>query len=231
MGILMSYKWTTDSVESISKASMEEVVQLLKVFQWILSYDNIQLAFRVFSQRLDNLGEFGSGCAATVYIKKGLLPFPPEVNHAFQLHRAKGMLNPITVGDVLDLCQKHQASIEARMIYHTLQFLLQTTDFNLGAYRHRESEIFKAPDWLDPLPAGKEHTASQYLLGSVNITETSYEDHVKLIVEWLKQLGIEVPEEQKKLGLEKLIAWCGDQLTIDRLRGLLAFPSWRFEFL
>ena len=34
-------------------------------FLWYISYDNVNIPFRVFSQRLKNQGEFGNGTAAT----------------------------------------------------------------------------------------------------------------------------------------------------------------------
>ncbi|KAJ7574764.1 hypothetical protein C8J56DRAFT_1007882 [Mycena floridula] len=60
----------------------------------------------------------------------------------------------------------------------------------------------------------------QYMLGSVNIAEASYEDNLRLIKEWLQQLNLYNLAAQIKLALEMIIAFCGDQLTIDRLRGL-----------
>lgn len=65
----------------------------------------------------------------------------------------------------------------------------------------------------------------QYLLGTVNIPEASYEDNSRLVKEWLHQLRVEGAKMQKKIGLEQVIAWAGDQLTIDRLRNLFKFRA------
>ena len=65
----MSHKWTGNVVSQMSKRGMEEVVQLIKKFSWLISHDNDNIPFCVFSQWLDNKGEFGNGTAATVYIK------------------------------------------------------------------------------------------------------------------------------------------------------------------
>jgi hypothetical protein len=59
LAITMSHKWTCDAIGRISKETMNEVVQLVKIHPWLLTYDNINIPFRVFSQRLDNQGEFG----------------------------------------------------------------------------------------------------------------------------------------------------------------------------
>jgi hypothetical protein len=65
----------------------------------------------------------------------------------------------------------------------------------------------------------------QYLLGSVDIPEAAYEDNARLIIEWLRQLKLDDPELQKKIGLERIMAWVGDQLTVDRLRNLFRFRA------
>lgn len=80
MALTMSHKWTANTVERISAGSMEEVKRMMKDFPWMLSHDNMQVSFRVFSQRLDNKGEFGNGSAATVYIKRDAKPMSKEAN-------------------------------------------------------------------------------------------------------------------------------------------------------
>ena len=76
----MSHKWTGNAVGRISKQSMEEVVELMQHFPWLISHDNVQIPFRVFSQWLDNQGEFGNGTAATVYIKRNAKPLSNTAN-------------------------------------------------------------------------------------------------------------------------------------------------------
>ncbi|KAJ7890339.1 hypothetical protein B0H13DRAFT_1453862, partial [Mycena leptocephala] len=46
-----------------------------------------------------------------------------------------------------------------------------------------------------------------------------------LIEEWLRQLKIDCPELQQKIGLETLQAWVGDQLTVGRLQNIFQFRS------
>ena len=57
----------------------------------------------------------------------------------------------------------------------------------------------------------------------MNIPEASYDDNSHLIKEWLRQLRVEGAEIQQKIGLEQVIVWAGDQLTIDRLWNLFKF--------
>ncbi len=46
---------------------LAEVCNMMDKVPAFISYDNMQVPFRVFSQRLDNKDEFGNGTAATVY--------------------------------------------------------------------------------------------------------------------------------------------------------------------
>ncbi|KAL0569336.1 hypothetical protein V5O48_012628 [Marasmius crinis-equi] len=225
LGLTMSFKWTTESVGRMSEKAMEDVMSLIQHVLWFLSYDNLQLSFRVFSQRLENQGEFGNGCASTAYAKPSATPLPADANQRLQAQRAAGIKNPITEIEIADLAIAHSPAIRARKIYHVLQFLLQCPEFDLDSYEHRESNVLQPPAWLEPLPVGPEHIAKQKILGSVNIAETSYDDHVRLLKEWLTQLGIDTPEAEKKLGETQILGICGDQLTMERLRGLYRYRA------
>src|ERR1700722_10200890 len=58
------------------------------------------------------------------------------------------------------------------------------------------------------------------MLNTVHIEEASYEGNEKVLAEWLRQLGFKTADQKKRLALECLIVWAGDQLTVCRLRGL-----------
>jgi hypothetical protein len=111
--------------------------------------------------------------------------------------------------------------VQLQAEYSVLQFLLDAPEFNLKIYGGAKSQHFKPPPLVDPLPCGPEHQTLQYLLGTVNVVEASYKDNQRLTQEWLGQLGWSNTLEQLKTGIKRLVVWCGDQLTMDRLRGLL----------
>lgn len=50
LGLTMSHKWTCNAVERISRQAMTEVRAAIKIYPLLLSYDNINIAFCVFSQ-------------------------------------------------------------------------------------------------------------------------------------------------------------------------------------
>ncbi|KAF4611552.1 hypothetical protein D9613_004492 [Agrocybe pediades] len=220
LGLTMSHKWTSNTVERISANCMAEVTELIRKHVWLISYDNINIPFRVFSQRLDNQGEFGSGTAATVYVKKNVAPLSKEANKGLREQRAKGLENPLTTNDILDLATRSAPRLQQHTEYHALRILLAASEFNFATYSEKDSEELQPPPPINQLPCGAENRTLQYLLGSVGTPEASYEDHQKLIIEWLRQLGMDNEQERQRLASEIIIAWCGDQLTIDRLRGL-----------
>jgi hypothetical protein len=223
LAFTMSHKWTADAVGKISKAVMEEVLILMEKYQWLISHDNVNIPFRVFSQRLDNFKEFGSGSAATVYIKRSAAALSDSVGRDLQECRARGIKQPLTARDIFDIGQKSYPRVYKQATYHVLRFLLDSPEFDLSSYDPRKRAEFIPPPPVHELPCGEDHITLQFLLGTVNIPEASYEDNERLLKEWFKQLGLDNPEARKKLGLQKIIAWVGDQLTVDRLRGLHLF--------
>ncbi|KAM6496624.1 hypothetical protein JOM56_007097 [Amanita muscaria] len=223
LALTMSHKWTCDAVGRISKRCMDEVLSMMDKFPWLISHDNVNIPFRVFSQRLDNQGEFGNGTAATVYIKRSATPLSSTANRDLQEQRAGGLKTPLTSLDILKLAEESYPCIHTHAKYHVLRFLLDSPAFDRRSYTHHDSDLLNPPTPVDLLPSGPNHITLQFLLGTVNIPEASYEDNSRLINEWLHQLNLDSPEMKKKLGLEKLVTWVGDQLTVDRLRNLFKF--------
>jgi len=197
---------------------MKEVIEKMKTHQWLISHDNVNIPFRVFSQRLDNQGEFGNGTAATVYIKPQAAHFSASISQALKDQRKQGSENPLTELDILDLGDASFPRIEDQEIYLVLKFLTCSPEFDMKTYSRKDSEIFHPP--APVLQLDKDDVGLQYLLGTVNIPEASYEDHDRLIDEWFNQLGWTTVAQRMKVALEKVVSWVGDQLTVDRLRGL-----------
>ncbi|KAF8177824.1 hypothetical protein K438DRAFT_1605927 [Mycena galopus ATCC 62051] len=200
----MSNKWTGDAVGRISDDSMTTMKRLMDLFPWLLSYDNALIAFRVFAQRVDKKTLHGNSTAATVYIKRR-------------------MANPLDAFDIFEISEVADEHCFPHTIYLILQYLLNSPEFDLPTYNGRNHSLLQRPAPIHQLPIGKEHVTLQYLLGTGNIPEASYEDNANLIEEWLRQLGLNSLEWQKKIALKKIMAWVGDQLTVDRLRNLFRF--------
>ncbi|KAJ7512820.1 hypothetical protein B0H11DRAFT_1787546 [Mycena galericulata] len=225
IGLTMSNKWTGDAVGRISAESMTTMKRLMDLFPWLMSYDNALVAFRVFAQRVDKKSSHGNGTAGTVYIKRSAKPLPSTINRALQEMRQMGMANPLDAFDIFEISEVADQRRYPHIIYLILQHLFDAPEFDFSTYEGRDHSLIQRPAPIRQLPFGKEYITLQYLLGTVNIPEASYEDNSNLIVEWLRQLGMGSPEWQKKIASELIMAWVGDQLTVDRLRNLFRFRA------
>lgn len=58
------------------------------------------------------------------------------------------------------------------------------------------------------------------MLDTVHIEEASYEGNERVLAEWFCQLNINSLKKRKELGLDRILVWVGDQLTVSRLWGL-----------
>ncbi|KAF9231490.1 hypothetical protein BU15DRAFT_90901 [Melanogaster broomeanus] len=210
LAITMSHKWTADHVAKLSAAAMKEVAELMELFPWLISYDNINIPFRVFSQRLDNKDMFGCGVAATVYVKRQAEGLAASVNDNLKESRANGMQNPITPLEIFDISSRSYPHVHRRTTYEVLQILLNSPEFDFKTYTGHDIH----------------YVTQQYMLGSVNIPEQSYADNERVVDELLHQLNLSgASEKEQQLGLKKTIVWLGDQLTVERLRGLFKYRS------
>ena len=133
------------------------------------------------------------------------------------------MKNTLTPLDIIDISLEVQPHIQAHATHHVLRFFLKSPEFDLQTYSGKDSAALKPPPPVNQLPSGPDHVTHQYMLGTVNIPEASYEDHECLLEEWCQQLGWGSLDAKKKIALEKVVAWAGDQLTIDQLCGLFKF--------
>ncbi|KAJ6448999.1 hypothetical protein C8R45DRAFT_849982 [Mycena sanguinolenta] len=224
IGLTMSNKWTGNAVGRISDAAMDEMKDLMDRFPWLLSYDNVRIAFKIFSQRIDKKSLVGNGTAATVYLKRSAVALPSTANRSLQELRIDGLHRPLTVIEIFEISEKSNERRHTHTVFTVLQFLLNSAEFDSESYSARDSPVFQWPA-IRELPSGPDHVVLQYLLGTVDIPEASYEDNSRLIFEWLRQLKVGGKDFHKKIGLERVLAWIGDQLTVDRLRNLFKFHA------
>ncbi|KAI1784039.1 hypothetical protein LXA43DRAFT_898167 [Ganoderma leucocontextum] len=220
LGITMSAKWITNSVETLSAEAMKEVQQLIQTHASFLSYDNVYMSFRIFSQRLEKNGHQTAGTAATVYVKKDAPLWDAALNRELQRLRRAGMEHPITPLDIVELAEKSAPDIHRMKVYHVLQVLLDSAEFNLPTYIHKASPVLSPPAPVDELPCGPEHVTLQFMLGTLSTPEATYEDNDKVISELLDQLGCRSLSEFRQMSLERILFLIGDQLTVERIRGL-----------
>ncbi|KAJ6565956.1 hypothetical protein DFH09DRAFT_919327 [Mycena vulgaris] len=135
------------------------------------------------------------------------------------------MKNPLTGAEIFKISILADTRRIPHIIFLILHYLFESPEFDFATYIGKDDPLLQKPSPIRQLPSGREHVTLQYLLGTLNIPEASYEDNSRLIVEWLRQLHFNLPEAQQKLGLEQVMAWIGDQLTVDRLRSLFRFRA------
>lgn len=217
----MSHKWTTNAYGILSDRAMADAQKDVLTKPFFLSHDNVNIPMRVFLQRLHNQSHFVSGCAATAWILPEEARLSEGACRAFQHHRAEGMNIQFDYGEVMLGDETVDRQIKAQFTYHILSVLLNCPDFK--DYQHRENEILKPPPAVEELPCGSEYTCKQYMLRTTDIEEASYEGTDKNITEWYKQLKLDSTAEKKKTAWQRLLAFIGDQLTVQRVRGLWKF--------
>ncbi|KAI0629150.1 hypothetical protein C8Q77DRAFT_1236530 [Trametes polyzona] len=220
LGITMSHSWSVRAYTGLSEKSMEELQSVIHHLAWWLAYDNVNFAFRVFSQRLKNQSHFDSGTSGSVFVKPNAPPPPPLSSAALQEQRRLGQENPITLRDIVALEVAAAPRIRDHLVHIVLRILLDCPEFDLSSYTGRDHTVLASPPAVSRLPYGPDHVTRQYVLGTVHIDEASYDGTKDLIKEWMHQLKLDSPDEQKRTGLERVLVWIGDQLTVDRLRML-----------
>lgn len=213
----MSHKWTANAFGTLSDRAMEAVKLAIHRSPWHISHDNINVPLRVFSQRLHNQSHFVSGCAATVWILPLDAVLPPDTNRTFLRHHARNCKEPFAFNNVV-FGGEADERIESQHVHKVLRILLDSPEF--ADYSYRDDPEFDPPCPVSQLPCGPQYSTQQFMLGTAPIEEASYEGNDKALIEWFTQLSLHTEEEKVRTALECIIAWIGDQMTIERLRGL-----------
>ncbi|KAH7917913.1 hypothetical protein BV22DRAFT_1076546 [Leucogyrophana mollusca] len=221
LGIVMSHKWTANAYGELSRRAMDEVRREVQHSPWVISHDNVNIPMRVFSQRLHNQSHFTSGCAATVWVLPQDALLPTTANQEFRSFRSIRCTERFSYCDIQDFDPIVHSRIKKQHIFHVLRILLDSPEF--ADYSHSDNELFKPPPPVDQLPCGPDNIVKQYMLGTTDIEEASYEGNDKVMAELFRQMALNSEEEMKKTGAERVIPWIGDQMTVERLRGLIRY--------
>ncbi|KAK7002145.1 hypothetical protein R3P38DRAFT_3609227 [Favolaschia claudopus] len=199
LGLVMSHSWISKAIRRMSRMTLDELRELVQKYPWVLTYDNVVILFKIFSQRLENLQKLTSGTAATAYLKPGATPLPASANQDLKEQRAANLDSPITIRRVLDLAAVGNKKLRPYYAWLLLAALIHSPDFDLSTYKFKDHTLLQKPPPLNPLPIGKDAKSMQFLLSSLHMYGK----------QWVESIG-----------REKVIAFIGDQLTVSRLRGL-----------
>ncbi|THV02025.1 hypothetical protein K435DRAFT_654164 [Dendrothele bispora CBS 962.96] len=224
LGIVMSHKWTANALHQLSDRAIELVRNLILVRAWNMQHDNLNVARRAFSQRLHNQSHFISATAGTVWVHPEHVKLSPDINRIYQkfLRENRSTLfdiEPLVVGDPVQ-----DQQINLVYVNIVLQVLLQRPEFQDYYKEHCNDPALSPPEPVCQLSGGEENVVRGFILRTIDQEEASYDGTMKVIEAFLRELELSSPEETVKTGLERLIPWLGDQLTVDRIRGM-----WRYR--
>ncbi|KAF7334750.1 hypothetical protein MSAN_02373500 [Mycena sanguinolenta] len=178
----------------------------------------MNVALRVFSQRLNNQSHFVSGCAYTVWILPQRAELPPDTNRILQAFRADNCLQVFDYSTVLYGTPEADARMEAFDVHYVLRLLLNSPDF--CDYNDRADPLFNPPPPVHQLQGGPENVIPGFILKTSTFEEASYEGTLNVMNDTFHQLLLNSTVEQKRTATHRVIAWMGDQLTVERLRGM-----------
>lgn len=226
LGLTMSQKWAFNGIDTLAKHANMELQQQIHDHKLLFyfSHDNVNIQFRVYEQRVDRQSHFDSGTASTIYLVPGSEGQQLN-NRALQEQRKIGRTNPITAKDIVKATIPAAARVMSRMRYWILQFLLDSPDFDLEKYDNRNDARLKPPPPVHELPTGRKNQIIQQMLPTRHINQSTYEGNDQVMGQTWRDLGLNSVEEMRKTGLERVIVWAGDQLTVSRLRGLASYRS------
>ncbi|KAG0308588.1 hypothetical protein BGZ99_001111 [Dissophora globulifera] len=197
-GMSVSHQTVLRSLESLTTAAKKDAKKASKTKPWYLVYDNINMAFRKYDQRLDNQDSFESGTAATLVIRE----CSDEIGY---------LQGPIQL-QVSDLMpsQDNEAHLRSAIRYHLVDLL-----------RRRVKKFETLPQRAMPAPEIKvlpTKATSTIPLPSMHVDQSSIEGNQE-VIDIIMTAAMDLPHDWFN-GRYILIG--GDQLTVARIRSAKA---------
>ncbi|KIO28656.1 hypothetical protein M407DRAFT_71589, partial [Tulasnella calospora MUT 4182] len=217
LSITMSNTWQNELVDVLSDRQMERVRGVILHSPIFVSADNVNIPFRVFSQRLHHKSSFQSGTAVTAYPMPGVKPF--DGKEFREKARTAGNLE---YEDLIDI--ESGRRIHAQKVYHVLRFLIDSPYFQ--DYPYRKHKEFDPPPPVRLIPAASGKPTEIWPLQTMHIDQASLEGNS----EWLdnvlrRQLRFTSQEAKKRLANEIVLPIVGDELTASRIQTLMRYRA------
>lgn len=211
-------------------------------YQSVVNSDNINIGYTVKSQRVDNKSSFDSGCLTTIYILRHEDVVRPSLASWKQLRTRGRTLNRIDSFDILRLDRAASKRLVPHFIHAIILVLLDAQAFDIDTYKerhslcdeHRPLGLLEQPNPLSRLPSGPSHRTSQHILPVLHQEVQSYEGCKRVLASVLQTLRSRRRQETdidayKRMALETVIVWAGDQLTCSRYRGIIKQHAGEFN--
>ncbi|RDX45838.1 hypothetical protein OH76DRAFT_1457458 [Lentinus brumalis] len=222
LGLTMSHKWTCEAFKKISEAAKRATQRAIADFPHFGSHDNLNIPMRVFSQRLHNLNHFINATAATIYILPLEALLPPDIGAKVRAQQSEGAKQPFPLKDLYTGSKQEQerrARTDAQARHRILRFLLDSPAF--ADYPYRDDPLLAPPPPVDLLPCGPDHVTRQHILETFEVDESTYDGTDQLLSKlYPEQMGWGSEAGKEEMGRTGFLAWIGDQLSVERMRGL-----------
>ncbi|KAF8627584.1 hypothetical protein AX17_006157 [Amanita inopinata Kibby_2008] len=215
VGLSMSHKWVSIAYGTLSEKAMVSAQEAVQTRLCTISHN---MPIRAFSQRLHNQSHFVSGTAMTLWALPLDARLPPGASRELWAHRSLHSTKPFDFADVLYGNKVADMRLDTRFAYHIRRFLLTPPQFI--KYPYKDSLMLGCPPPTDQLECSKRNIIEQHLLGICSLEEASYDGTLKVMDEAFRQLKIDTEEQIRLTADGRFFAWLGDQLTVERLRGL-----------
>ncbi|KAG8721597.1 hypothetical protein FRC09_007631 [Ceratobasidium sp. 395] len=227
-GLSLSYNWVQEAVKTISVDAMTRAVDAYMNSACVIVFDNLMLSFKVKYQRADKQTATNNGTAIT------LIPLPSEATAVlndgalFRENRRRvqelymaGTMSFLSPDDLFRPAD--EVSINKRLQYNILASLFRVP--GLADSKLLEDRRLQPPAPIDLLPSGEEHCSKQFMLGTVDLDETTYSGCEAVMMEALSQLNHSTPASLRELVRSRQQSWVGDQLSFDRMDALAAMKQ------
>ncbi|KAG9125002.1 hypothetical protein FRC07_009386 [Ceratobasidium sp. 392] len=227
-GLSLSYNWVQEAVKTISVDAMTRAVDAYMNSACVIVFDNLMLSFKVKYQRADKQTATNNGTAIT------LIPLPSEATTVlnngalFREHRRRiqelymaGTMSFLSPDDLFRPADEEL--INKRLQYNILASLFRVP--GLADSKLLEDCRLQPPAPIDLLPSGEAHRSKQFMLGTVDLDETTYSGCEAVMTEALSQLNHSTPESLRELVQSRQQSWVGDQLSFDRMDALAAMKQ------
>ncbi|KIO15699.1 hypothetical protein M407DRAFT_47901, partial [Tulasnella calospora MUT 4182] len=213
----MSNTWQNESIEALSEGAMEKIRTFISNFPFFVTADNVNVPFRVFTQRIQNKSSFQSGTAATVYPISNV-----ELFDGKQFRATSRTAGDLEYEDLIDI--EGGRRIHAQKVHHILRFLLDSPYFQ--EYAHRDHEAFDPPPPVRLIPAAYGKPTEMWPLQTMHIDQASLEGNSQWMDDVFgRQLRLNSQEAKHRLGNEMVVPIVGDELTTSRIQTLKRYRA------
>ncbi|KAG8710472.1 hypothetical protein FRC08_017120 [Ceratobasidium sp. 394] len=224
--LCMSYSWTTKSVSQLAQEVRKTIVELARTRPIMECHDNILFKFPVRSQRGNRQTVTDNGTAITMIV------LPESARSAFEDPEAIRALrqrleSSCALGTAVSLSwsdlsdpQCH-ARVFSHRLYHLFDILRSIPGISQTGVL--ADPLLRHPPSWHTLPSGPEHRTQMFMLATRPIDETTYAGNLQVLEDALHQMGLDTGDHLVCLTLERMLAWAGDDMTIQRCRLLQWF--------